>query len=118
MKFLPLTQFPEHSRLAALCGVITAQVSGYADIHMGFGVALTGIGAVVMGTQIFYGIKKETRFNPYFDLLACFTGVYFYFILVHVLLSLDVNPIHLKLFLGLILIFSLRVTGFRKGTQS
>lgn len=38
--------------LASLTGSISAQVNGFADINMGFGVALVGIGAIVIGRHI------------------------------------------------------------------
>ncbi len=39
--------------LAALTGTLSAQINGFADINMGFGVALVGIGAIVIGRYIF-----------------------------------------------------------------
>jgi putative ABC transport system permease protein len=35
--------------LASITGVLAAQINGFADINMGFGVALVGIGAIVIG---------------------------------------------------------------------
>ena len=94
--------------LAALCGVLTAQFSGYADITMGFGMSLTGIGALVMGSHLFQHFSQKDHFSPLLDMGASMAGLYLYFVLVHGLLALHVNPIHLKLFVGLVLIVSLR----------
>ena len=104
--------------LAALCGVLTAQFSGYADINMGFGMALTGIGAVVIGGHLFQRFTQARGFAPSIDIAACFVGVYLYFLLVHFLLRCHVNPIHLKLFVGILLICSLRTAHFKKGASS
>lgn len=100
--------------LAALCGVMTAQVNGYADINMGFGMALTGIGAVVIGQQLLLYLRKRTHFSVTYDLLGCLLGIYLYFLVMHLLLKIHVDPINLKLFLGVVLILSLRSASFVK----
>lgn len=103
--------------LAALCGVLTAQFSGYADIHMGFGMALVGIGAVVMGQHLLSHVRPKKRFTPFFELLACFGGIYLYFLISHLLLSFDIDPINLRLCLGIILIACLRSTTLLKDSR-
>lgn len=100
--------------LAAFCGVMTAQVNGYADINMGFGMALTGIGAVVIGQQLLLYLRRRTHFSVSYDLLGCFLGIYLYFVVMHLLLKIHVDPINLKLFLGVVLILSLRSASFVK----
>ena len=47
--------------LAASAGCLTAQTVGYADIGMGFGMTLTGIGAIILGQQIFRRLKRAHR---------------------------------------------------------
>jgi putative ABC transport system permease protein len=90
--------------LAAFCGVITAQINGYADINMGMGVALTGIGAVVIGCQLMRTLFiKSSAYSLLFDIIGCFLGTYLYFLLVNFFLYLNINPIYLKLILGIVL---------------
>lgn len=101
--------------LAALCGALTAQFSGYADIHMGFGMALIGIGAVVIGQHLFSSLRQTRSFQPGLELLACFGGIYLYFLISHLLLSFDIDPINLRLCLGLLLILCLRSPILLKG---
>jgi putative tryptophan/tyrosine transport system permease protein len=101
--------------LAALCGALTAQFSGYADIHMGFGMALIGIGAVVIGQHLFASLRKARTFQAGLELLACFGGIYLYFLISHLLLSFDIDPINLRLCLGLLLILCLRSPILMKG---
>lgn len=101
--------------LASCCGAITAQVNGFADINMGFGMALTGIGAVVIGQQLFTALPSCTTFSPARGLAAGTSGLLLYFLLMHLLLYMNINPINLKLFLGLILILSLRSAQQRGG---
>jgi len=100
--------------LAACCGALSAQIYGYADINMGFGVTLTGIGAVVIGLQL---IKHFTINRPYsvvLDLFGCFIGVFLYFLMINIFLRIGIDPINLKLVLGLVLIFFLRAASTRR----
>lgn len=91
--------------LAALSGALASQVNGFADINMGFGLALVGIGAVVIGRQLI--IKNQERFCGLQELSACFLGVLLYFVALNLLLRFGINPVNLKLVLGLVLFVAL-----------
>lgn len=90
--------------LAAAAGCLTAQTVGYADVGMGFGVTLTALGAVILGRQILCSAK----FRVSTEFLACLVGVAFYFFTINGLLRLGINPIYLKMVLGLVLVVFLR----------
>lgn len=92
--------------LASLSGALTAQVNCFADINMGIGVALVGIGAVVIGQHLSNSANKA--FTAMKDLLLCFIGILLYFLSMNLLLIIGINPINLKLILGLLLFFTLR----------
>jgi putative ABC transport system permease protein len=92
--------------LAALTGSMSAQVSGYSDIHMGVGVALVAIGSVVIGKQLL--ISSHEPFSLTKELLSPCVGIICYFSAVMLLLSLGINPSHLKIVLGLFLLTALR----------
>lgn len=94
--------------LAAAAGCLTAQTVGYADIGMGFGMTLTGIGAIILGQQLVKAVMKKTSMRVFAEFMACFAGVLFYFVAINVLLRANVNPIYLKMVLGLVLVFFLR----------
>lgn len=94
----------------ALCGALTAQVNGYADLGMGFGMTLIGIGTVVIGRQLCKPFYHHHRFNLGLELLACTLGVMLYFMAINYFLAIDIDPINLKLLLGLLLIIGLRCT--------
>jgi putative ABC transport system permease protein len=96
--------------LAAFGGIITTQANGYVDLGMGFGVTLTGIGAVVIGEQILKKFYPSDVFNPFLGVLSCFIGVAIYFFLINGFLALDLDPIYLKLLLGVFLVFLLKAT--------
>lgn len=92
--------------LAALSGSIAAQVNGFADINMGFGIALISIGAVVIGRHIL--IKQNENFCAIKEIISCFIGILIYFICLSSLLRIGVNPANLKFALGALLFISLR----------
>ena len=96
--------------LAALSGALTAEVNCFADINMGLGVALVGIGAVVIGGHIL--IKPQENFAAIRGIASCFIGIMLYFLCLNGLLMAGINPVNLKLILGLVLFFTLR--GVRK----
>ena len=96
--------------LAATCGALSAQVYGYTDVSMGYGVALTAIGAVIIGSQIVKIFEKK-RFIPAFELLGALGGTYIYFLIINIFLFIGLDPINLKLVLGLILIIFLTFFG-------
>lgn len=104
--------------LSALSGLLTAQINGYADIGMGTGMALTAIGAMMIGMTIFRR-HQAIHFNAALDLFACAFGVFVYFIILNTLLHFDVNPIYLKLLMGLMLVFFLSgaVRGQKQGVS-
>jgi len=94
--------------LAAASGMLTAQTVGYADISMGFGMTLTGIGAILLGQQIIRVILKKSIHRIFLEFTACLIGVILYFFAINSLLRLDINPVYLKMILGCILILFLR----------
>lgn len=96
--------------LAATCGAISAQIYGYTDISMGYGVALTAIGAVIIGSQLVKFFNKKT-FKPTFELFGALGGTYIYFLIINIFLALGLDPINLKLVLGLILVVFLTFFG-------
>ena len=96
--------------LAALAGSLTAQNYGVADLNMGFGMAITGIGAVVIGHAVIAKFAKKVKFNIIHDLLGCLLGGVIYFFMMNLLLWFGIEPINLRVCLGLVLIAFLRLT--------
>jgi putative ABC transport system permease protein len=90
--------------LAAFCGVLTAQISGYADLNMGTGMALTAIGTIAIGQHLIHKLVRNAKFNALFDLLSCMLGSFIYFLAMNLFLQIGVDPVYLKLILGLMLL--------------
>jgi putative tryptophan/tyrosine transport system permease protein len=94
--------------LAAVSGILTAQTVGYADVGMGFGMTLTGIGAIILGQQIFRVLTKSSNMRVLAEFFACLIGVLLYFFAINSLLRFDIDPVYLKMILGIVLILFLR----------
>lgn len=108
IELLRLAGFGFTNLLAAGAGCLTAQTVGYADINMGFGVTLTGIGAIILGQQLLHRLIKKPFFRLGYEFIACLFGVALYFFALNLLLRLDINPIYLKMLLGIVLVLFLR----------
>lgn len=101
--------------LSALCGVMTAQIDGYADIHMGLGMALTAIGAVVIGKKMVTSLfARSDRFSALIGMFGCFFGAFIYFLILNGFLVLGINPIYLKLVIGLVLVIFLSTAHYSR----
>ena len=98
--------------LAALSGVLTAVVNGYADINMSAGVALTAIGAVIIGLTSVKTVQVSRHYQPGLELLGCVLGVLVYFLLLNGLLIMGVNPLYMKCVLGVVLLVFLSMRQF------
>jgi putative ABC transport system permease protein len=99
--------------LAALCGSIMCQTYGYSDINMGFGMAITSIGALVIGMHLisrinFLQLQLSTH-NVLIELFGCFIGIFCYFSITNLLIMLEIEPTYFKLILALIMIVFLKL---------
>lgn len=102
--------FALSNMLVAWCGAMTAEINGYADLGMGFGMALTGIGTVVIGRQILKPLYRSHGFHISLEFGGCIVGVFIYFLAINEFLAFGVDPINLKLLLGIMLVIFLRWT--------
>lgn len=106
--YLRATGFGLNNLLAAASGAVTAQIIGYADIGMGVGMTLVGIGAIILGQHILLPFIKKHYLRAGSELFAAFIGIALYFFILNGLLRLNINPIYLKLLLGVLLALFLR----------
>jgi putative ABC transport system permease protein len=108
--------------LAALAGAFTADLNGFADLNMGLGVALVAIGSVVIGGSLVAKRAIVSNSNSgsnrlQLNLLGCFIGVFIYFFLLNLLLLSNINPINLKLFLGIALLVFLSLGASKRRAE-
>lgn len=89
--------------LAAIAGLLTALNQGYVDIYMSQGVALLGIGTVVVSEAI-----TGKNASIFMQMVVCSLSVWLYFLLSHTMLTLGMNTVYLRLLIGGILVVMLR----------
>lgn len=98
---------------AGLYGSIISQLYGYADINMGFGMAITGIGALIIGFHLVSKIRfmneKLLMHNILIELFSCFIGICCYFTVTNILIKIEVEAINFKLILAMIIIAFLKL---------
>jgi len=91
--------------LTALSGFLLAQYQNYADISMGIGIVLVGLGSVLIGEAVIHWLGVR---GVWLQLLLIVGGCILFQLMLAVALSLGVNPNLLKLFTAL---FVLAIVG-------
>ncbi|MFO0458767.1 MAG: ABC transporter permease [Burkholderiales bacterium] len=99
------------SGLSALAGALAVQLQGFADVHMGFGVLINGLAALIIGETLL-GRQTVAR-----QLLAPVAGSIVYYQLVSLGLALGLKPADLKLVTGLFVLATLALPAMRRGTE-
>jgi putative ABC transport system permease protein len=97
--------------LSALAGAVAVQLQGFADIHMGFGVLINGLAAVIIGETI---LGRQTVLR---QVAAPVLGSIVYYQLVSLGLALGLKPADLKLATGIFVLVTLALPAMRRGTQ-
>jgi putative ABC transport system permease protein len=93
---------------SAFAGASLAQIQGYADVAMGFGILINGLAALIIGEAI---TGRHTVFR---QLLAPFVGAVVYYLVVALGLAAGVHPSDLKLVTGLFVLATLGLPAFRR----
>jgi putative ABC transport system permease protein len=99
------------SGLSALAGAVAVQLQGFADVHMGFGVLITGLASVIIGETL-VGRQSVAR-----QLAAPVVGSIVYYQLVSLGLALGLKPADLKLATGLFVLATLALPALRRGAE-
>ncbi|MCB9316790.1 MAG: ABC transporter permease [Lewinellaceae bacterium] len=91
--------------LTALSGFLVAQYQNFADINMGIGIVLVGLGSVLIGDALIHWLKVQ---HIGLQLLLVLAGCIAFQLVLAVALSLGVNPNMLKLITA---VFVLTIVG-------
>ncbi len=91
--------------LTALSGFLVAQYQNFADINMGIGIVLVGLGSVLIGDALINWLKVQ---NIGLQLLLVLAGCISFQLVLALALSLGVNPNMLKLITA---VFVLTIVG-------
>ena len=95
--------------LTAFAGAAVAQVQGYADVAMGFGILINALAALIIGEAV------VGRTNLFRQALAPFVGSVIYYQVVSAGLALGVNPSDLKLVTGVFVLIMLALPKRKSG---
>jgi putative ABC transport system permease protein len=96
--------------LVALSGFLVAQLQGFADINMGIGIVILGLGAVMIGETIVQLLGKKSILS---SILAVVAGSIVFRLILAFTLSLGVNPNLLKLITSLIVLLFVAAPALR-----
>jgi putative ABC transport system permease protein len=80
--------------LTAFSGYLMTQYQGFADINMGLGIVISGLGSVMIGEAVF---RKFIRRNIIYSLVAVVAGSILFRLIIAVALSMGLNPNYLRL---------------------
>ena len=92
-------------------GALAVQLHGFADMHMGFGVLINGLAAVIIGETL---IGRTSLLR---QVAAPLLGSIVYYQIVSLGLSLGLKPADLKLATGLFVLVTLALPAMRRGTE-
>lgn len=96
--------------LSAFAGASVAQIQGYADVAMGFGILINGLAALIIGEAILGqgGVLRQVA--------APFVGSVVYYQVISLGLAAGVHPSDLKMVTALFVLITLALPGFgRRG---
>ncbi|MEO5571807.1 MAG: ABC transporter permease [Bacteroidia bacterium] len=97
--------------LTALSGFLITQYQGFADINMGIGIVISGLGAVIIGDSL----VKLLRNNKLFvQILGVIAGTILFRLILAFALDSGLNPNYLKLITAAIVLLVVSVTRFTK----
>lgn len=87
--------------LAALSGSLITQYQGFADINMGIGIVISGLGAVMIGETLLKALKGN---KILFQLFSVLVGCIVFRLILALALSAGIDPTLLKLITSLLVI--------------
>ena len=80
--------------LTALSGYLITQYQGFADINMGLGIVISGLGSVMIGEAL---LKRWIKSGIIYSLIAVVIGSIAFRLIIAAALSLGLNPNYLRL---------------------
>ena len=97
--------------LSALAGAVAVQLQGFADVHMGFGVLINGLAALIIGETL---IGRDTVLR---QIAAPILGSILYYQLVSLGLAIGLKPADLKLATGIFVLVTLALPALKRGSE-
>lgn len=100
--------------LVALSGFLVAQLQGFADINMGIGIVILGLGAVMIGDTFMNWLGKN---SIAWRIIGVIAGTILFRLILAGSLSLGLNPNLLKLITALFVLAVVALPGLKKQNQ-
>lgn len=97
--------------LTALSGYMMVQYQGYADINMGIGIVISGLGSVMIGEALLKILRKD---NLWMQIIFVVIGAIAFRLVLAFALSAGLNPNYLKLVTASIVLLIVSVSWFLK----
>lgn len=100
--------------LTALSGFLITQIQGFADINMGIGIVILGLGSVMIG-EIF---SKSFRIKSiYVQLIAVLAGSVIFRLILAFALSIGIDPLYLKLVVAVFVLLVVSIPNLKKAND-
>ena len=97
----------------ALSGYLIAQYQGFADINMGIGIVVSGLGSVMIGEALLHRwLSKGIIIN----VIAVVAGSILFRLIIAAALSFGLNPNYLKLITAVIVLVVVAISTSKKQT--
>lgn len=97
--------------LTAISGYLLTQYQGFADINMGIGIVISGLGSVMIGEAL---LKPFLQRGIIYHIIAVITGSFLFRVILALALSFGLNPNFLKLVTALIVLIIVGISNARK----
>lgn len=96
--------------LTALSGFLIVQLQGYADINMGIGIVILGLGSVMIGDIVLRSSKRGTIF---FHLSSVILGSIAFRLLLAFALTIGIDALYLKLVVALFVLIVVAIPNLK-----
>ncbi|MEO8086466.1 MAG: ABC transporter permease [Bacteroidota bacterium] len=97
--------------LTALSGFLIVQIQGFADINMGIGIVILGLGSVMIG-EIFSRLVRLR--SILFKLLFVIAGSIIFRLLLAFALSIGIDPVYLKLVVAVFVLIVVSIPNLKR----
>ncbi len=97
--------------LTAISGYLITQYQGFADINMGIGIVISGLGSVIIGESL---IKLTGNNKIFMQIIGVVIGTILFRMILAVALTAGLNPNYLKLVTATIVLLIVSVSYFGK----
>ncbi len=97
--------------LIAISGFLITQVQGFADINMGIGIVILGLGSVMIG-EIFLRFIKIHSIT--FQLLGVIAGSLLFRLILAFALTTGIDPVYLKLIVAILVLVVISIPNLKR----